>query len=91
LAETPADKKFLFGTMTRVTAAKEKPGSQTFTFLTICCKYGDDNTLRDGLLHFVQQYTVDESEAGKRELLALGDNDLLESVFSMGESSNPPL
>jgi len=93
LSNTPADKKLVFGTMSKVTAANNNPDTEVFTFLTVCYKYGDHNkhahhTLQDGSVHYVERYTVRASEVDKNELLHLADSELLESVLMISTSSD---
>ncbi|KIM76777.1 hypothetical protein PILCRDRAFT_12490 [Piloderma croceum F 1598] len=90
LSKTPADNKLIFGTMSKVTAANNNPDTEVFTFLTVCYKYRDHDkhahhTLRDGSIHYVEQYTVRASEVDKNELLRLTDSELLERVLLIGE------
>ena len=85
------DNKFLFGTISKIAAGKERPNNDIFTFTTACYKFSGDytespSTFRNDSLHFVERYTVDASETGKMDLLALGDTELLGRVLIIGAS-----
>jgi hypothetical protein len=91
LSVAPDDKKFLFGTMSKIAAGKERPNDDIFTLITAGFKFSVDDaesssTLQNGSLHFVERYTVDASEAGKKDLLALEDTELLGRVLMIGAS-----
>jgi hypothetical protein len=90
-SKTQADKKLVFGTMSKVTATNNDPNTEVFTFLTVCYKYGGHDkhahhALRDGSIHYVEKYTVRASEVDKNELLRLVDSELLERVLMIGTS-----
>lgn len=92
-SKTPANKKLVFGTMSKVTATNINPDTEVFTFLTVCYKYKSHDkhahhALRDGSIHYVEEYTVKASEVDKSELLLLADNELLERVLMIGTSEN---